>query len=79
SSIMNFERASVSPISTHQIRSSDDQNSSSEFEHFELTEWRNFENRHGKKTRTHLASPATVAASAIKGEITAVDQIERRA
>jgi len=39
---------------------------------------RNFENRQGKKTRTHLASPATVAASAIKGEITAVDQIERR-
>ena len=31
---------------------------------------RNFENRQGKKTRTHLASPATVAASAIKGEIT---------
>ena len=39
---------------------------------------RNFENRQGKKTRTHLASPATVAASAIKGEITAIDQIERR-
>ena len=40
---------------------------------------RNFENRQGKKTRTHLASPATVAASAIKGEITAADQMERRA
>jgi 3-isopropylmalate/(R)-2-methylmalate dehydratase large subunit len=39
---------------------------------------RNFENRQGKKTRTHLASPATVAASAIKGEITAVDQIEKK-
>ena len=39
---------------------------------------RNFENRQGKKTRTHLASPATVAASAIKGEITAIDQIERK-
>ena len=30
---------------------------------------RNFENRQGKSTRTHLASPATVAASAIKGTI----------
>jgi len=28
---------------------------------------RNFENRQGPKTRTHLASPATVAASAILG------------
>ena len=30
---------------------------------------RNFENRQGPKTRTHLASPATVAASAIAGRI----------
>jgi 3-isopropylmalate/(R)-2-methylmalate dehydratase large subunit len=31
---------------------------------------RNFEGRQGPKTRTHLASPVTVAASAIKGQIT---------
>lgn len=30
---------------------------------------RNFENRQGPKTRTHIASPATVAASAIAGHI----------
>ncbi len=30
---------------------------------------RNFENRQGPNTRTHLASPATVAASAIAGSI----------
>lgn len=30
---------------------------------------RNFENRQGPKTRTHLASPATVAASAVAGAI----------
>ena len=30
---------------------------------------RNFENRQGKATRTHLASPETVAASAINGKI----------
>ena len=30
---------------------------------------RNFENRQGKSTRTHLASPMTVAASAIAGKI----------
>jgi 3-isopropylmalate/(R)-2-methylmalate dehydratase large subunit len=31
---------------------------------------RNFENRQGHRTRTHLASPATVAASAVTGRIT---------
>jgi 3-isopropylmalate/(R)-2-methylmalate dehydratase large subunit len=31
---------------------------------------RNFESRQGPQTRTHLASPATVAASAIRGRIT---------
>lgn len=31
---------------------------------------RNFENRQGPGTRTHIASPATVAASAIEGRIT---------
>ncbi|MBC5767298.1 3-isopropylmalate dehydratase large subunit [Ramlibacter albus] len=30
---------------------------------------RNFENRQGKRTRTHLASPLTVAASAVAGHI----------
>jgi 3-isopropylmalate/(R)-2-methylmalate dehydratase large subunit len=30
---------------------------------------RNFEGRQGPRTRTHLASPATVAASAIEGRI----------
>jgi 3-isopropylmalate/(R)-2-methylmalate dehydratase large subunit len=30
---------------------------------------RNFENRQGLKVRTHLASPATAAASAIAGRI----------
>jgi 3-isopropylmalate/(R)-2-methylmalate dehydratase large subunit len=30
---------------------------------------RNFENRQGKQTRTHLASPLTVAASAVAGRI----------
>lgn len=37
---------------------------------------RNFENRQGPRTRTHLASPATVAASAIKGYLTDVRHIE---
>lgn len=36
---------------------------------------RNFENRQGPKTRTHLASPATVAASAIMGRITSFRDI----
>ncbi|WP_235626549.1 aconitase family protein, partial [Mycobacteroides abscessus] len=31
---------------------------------------RNFENRQGPGVRTHLASPATVAASAVAGYIT---------
>jgi 3-isopropylmalate/(R)-2-methylmalate dehydratase large subunit len=31
---------------------------------------RNFESRQGPETRTHLASPATVAASSIRGVIT---------
>ena len=30
---------------------------------------RNFESRQGPRTRTHLASPATVAASALRGRI----------
>jgi len=36
---------------------------------------RNFENRQGPKTRTHLASPATVAASAIAGHIADVRKV----
>ena len=36
---------------------------------------RNFENRQGPRTRTHLASPTTVAASAIKGYLTDVRKI----
>jgi 3-isopropylmalate/(R)-2-methylmalate dehydratase large subunit len=36
---------------------------------------RNFENRQGKGTRTHLASPATVAASAIAGTIADVRKL----
>jgi len=37
---------------------------------------RNFENRQGPRTRTHLASPTTVAASAIKGCLTDVRKLE---
>jgi 3-isopropylmalate/(R)-2-methylmalate dehydratase large subunit len=36
---------------------------------------RNFENRQGAKVRTHLASPATAAASAIAGHISDVRQL----
>ncbi len=38
---------------------------------------RNFEGRQGPKTRTHLASPATVAASAVEGHIADVRRFER--
>ncbi|WP_354441742.1 3-isopropylmalate dehydratase large subunit [Ottowia thiooxydans] len=37
---------------------------------------RNFENRQGPNVRSHLASPATVAASAVAGYITAARQYE---
>jgi len=37
---------------------------------------RNFENRQGPRTKTHLASPTTVAASAIKGCLTDVRTLE---
>lgn len=37
---------------------------------------RNFENRQGPRTRTHLASPATVAASAIAGRLTDVRKLK---
>lgn len=37
---------------------------------------RNFENRQGPRTRSHLASPATVAASAIMGHIASVRDID---
>ncbi len=40
---------------------------------------RNFENRQGAKVRTHLASPATAAATAIAGHIADVRQIMGRA
>jgi 3-isopropylmalate/(R)-2-methylmalate dehydratase large subunit len=36
---------------------------------------RNFENRQGPKTRTHLASPTSVAASAIAGSIADVRKL----
>ncbi len=38
---------------------------------------RNFENRQGPRTRTHLASPVTVAASAIAGHLTDARQLAR--
>ena len=38
---------------------------------------RNFENRQGKRVRTHLASPVTVAASAVAGHIADVRQLHR--
>ena len=37
---------------------------------------RNFENRQGPRTRSHLASPSTVAASAIKGHLADVRKLE---
>ena len=40
---------------------------------------RNFENRQGRKVRTHLVSPATAAATAIAGRIADVRQIARGA
>ena len=36
---------------------------------------RNFENRQGPRTRTHLASPTTVAASAVRGRLTDVRKL----
>ena len=36
---------------------------------------RNFESRQGPETRTHIASPETVAASAVMGRIAGVDQL----
>ena len=37
---------------------------------------RNFESRQGPGTRTHIASPETVAASAVLGHIGGVDQLD---
>ena len=37
---------------------------------------RNFENRQGKRTRSHLASPATVAASAVSGKLNDANSLE---
>ena len=38
---------------------------------------RNFENRQGPRTRTHIASPATVAASAVAGMITSFKGVQK--
>jgi 3-isopropylmalate/(R)-2-methylmalate dehydratase large subunit len=40
---------------------------------------RNFESRQGPETRTHLASPATVAASAVAGHLVDIRTLEREA
>lgn len=39
---------------------------------------RNFENRQGPRTRSHLASPATVAASAVMGRIASMSEVEAK-
>jgi 3-isopropylmalate/(R)-2-methylmalate dehydratase large subunit len=39
---------------------------------------RNFENRQGPKARTHLASPAMVAAAAVSGYITDIRKLGTR-
>ncbi|MBM4232251.1 MAG: 3-isopropylmalate dehydratase, partial [Gammaproteobacteria bacterium] len=36
---------------------------------------RNFESRQGPETRTHIASPETVAASAVMGRIAGADEL----
>ena len=46
-----------------------------EFQRVISTTNRNFEGRQGPHTRTHLASPATVAASAIAGTITSAEML----
>lgn len=48
-----------------------------EFSHVISTSNRNYENRMGKNARAHLASPATVAASAIAGHIVDSRDFER--
>ena len=39
---------------------------------------RNFEGRQGREGRTHLASPAMVAAAAVTGRLTDVRDLEKR-